>query len=299
MGMKAAVNASTMEYNAARDYDAVNSIEGDLDSGAISAGEKDNFKFEKPLKRILLACSILLAGELIWLFVITPCMPLNDVVIKGFDEMSRVAILEQAGIDSRSSFMSVNAREVKEALSAIPLVDSVDVLKHFPDSVEIIIRTRIPVATAVADVNGRMVPVFFDRGGVLFRIGSDGGAAASSAGFPVISGLAFEEVTPGLRMPEFLVPLFKELDTLRSNAPELLTAISEIHVDRKKYGDYELTLYPAYNPVKILIGRNMTEDSLRYLLLLLDVLGEKGVAADELDFRTGTASYRVRENGQK
>jgi cell division protein FtsQ len=281
-------------YNA--DYNTI--IEEDIGSIDSDAGEKDDFRFEKPLKRILLACSILLAGELLWLFVITPCMPLNDVVIKGMDGLSRVTVLERADIDSRSSFMSVNAREVKEALSALPLVESADVIKHFPDSVEIVLKARTPVAAAAAEVNGRMLPVFFDREGVLFGVGADG-ASGSIAGLPVISGLMFENAAPGLRMPEFLAPLFSDLDTLRSNAPELLAAISEIHVSRKKYGAYELTLYPANNPVKILMGRHITEDGLRYLLLLLDVLSERGAVPGELDFRAGTASYRVREDGQK
>jgi cell division protein FtsQ len=208
-----------------------------------------------------------------------------------------VTVLERAGIDSRSSFMSVNAREAKEALSAIPLVESADVIKHFPDSIEIVLKTRTPVAAALADVNGRTIPAFIDREGVLFSVGGDGGAAG--AGLPVISGLVFESVAPGLRMPEFLAPLFSDLDTLRSDAPELLAAISEVHVSRKKYGAYELTLYPANNPVKIRVGRHITEDGLRYLLLLLDVLNGKGTVPGELDFRTGTVSYRVREDGQK
>jgi cell division protein FtsQ len=296
MGIDVAAKASAMEYdaNVTRGYNAT--MEEAINSGV---DEKHDSSFEKSLRRILLACLVLLVGELLWLFVITPCMPLKDVVIKGLDGMSRMTILEKAGIEPQTSFMSVNAREVEQALSSIPLVGSADVIKHFPDSVEIVIKTRTPIATAVADVNNRTVPVFFDREGVLFSVGNDGGVATNSAGFPVISGLVFEKAAPGLRMPELLLPLFKDLDRLHSNAPELLSAISEIHVGRKKYGTYELTLYPAYNPVKIRMDAHITEDSLRYLLLLLDALGEKGVALAELDFRSGTASYRVRENGQK
>jgi cell division protein FtsQ len=297
MGMNVAAKVSAVEYEAgvARGFKAT-IIEEGIGSGIDG---KHGFKYEKTLKRILFACSVLLVGELLWLFVITPCMPLKDVSIRGLDRIPRMTILEKAGIDPRSSFMSVNAHIAEKALSTIPLVGSAQVIKHFPDSIEIIIKNRVPIATAVAEVNGRMLPVFFDGEGVLFSIGSDGGVVTSSAGFPVISGLAFEKAAPGLHMPELLLPLFKELDKLHSNAPELLSAISEVHVSRKKYGTYELTLYPAYNPVKIRIGAHITEDSLRYLLLLLDVLGEKGVVPDELDFRSGTASYRVRENGQK
>lgn len=279
-----------MEYKAAMGYDAA--IDENIDT--VGADEKENFKFEKPLKRILIACSILLAGELLWLFVISPCMPLSAVDVKGFDGISRIAVLEQAGIDSRSSFMSVNVVAAEEALSALPAVESARVIKHFPDSIEIVITNRVPVAAGTADMGGRTLPVFFDKDGVLFQIGQGGGAAVNPS-LPVISGLVFENIAPGLRLPEFLLPLFNELHTLRVDAPELLSTISEIQINKKKYDAYELTLYPVYNPARIRIGQRMTEDKLRYMLLLLDVLNEKGVALDELDFRTGTASYKVRE----
>ncbi|MDR3356621.1 MAG: FtsQ-type POTRA domain-containing protein [Spirochaetaceae bacterium] len=279
-----------MEYKAAMEYNAV--IDEELE--AADPEEKENFKFEKPLKRILAACSVLLAGELLWLFVISPCMPLGTVDIKGPGGISRAEVLEAAGIGPRSSFMSVNAAASEEALSAIPQIEAARVIKHFPDGVEISLTKRSAVAAAVTDMNGRAVPVFFDKEGVLFQIGRNGGQEADAA-LPVISGLVFENIRPGLRLPEFLSPLWKDLDALRTEAPELLSTISEIQISKKKYDAYELTLYPAYNPAKIRIGQHISEDKLRYMLLLLDVLNEKGVALDELDFRTGTASYTVRE----
>jgi cell division protein FtsQ len=284
-----------VEYKAAMEYNAA--IDEDIDSQVPGADEQENFKFEKPLKRILIGCLILLAGELLWLFVINPCMPLSSVKITGLDGVSRVTILELAGIDSRSSFMSVNAQAAEKALSALPLVETASVTRRFPDSVEIVIKNRTPVAAAAADINGRTLPVFFDREGVLFQIGSGGIKAAGS--LPVISGLVFENISAGLRLPEFLLPLFRDLDALRSGSPELYSIISEIHVNKKKYDEYDLTLYLVYNPVKIRIGKHITGDNMRYLPLLLDVLNREGVAVDELDFRTVTASYRISRNGQK
>ena len=278
----------TVEYKATMGYDAA------IDKDAVAAEEKENFKFEKPLKRVLAACSILLAGELLWLFVISPCMPLSSVDIKGLDGISRAAVLEQAGIGTRSSFMSVNAAAAEEALSALPMVKKARVIRHFPDSIEIFLTNRVPVAVGLADIDGRTLPVFFDKEAELFQIGQ-GSGASSGATLPVVSGLVFENIAPGLRLPEFLLPLFNELHTLRADAPELFATISEIQINKKKYDAYELILYPVYNTVRIRIGQHITEDNLRYMLLLLDVLNEKGVAFDDLDFRTGMASYKIRE----
>jgi cell division protein FtsQ len=281
-------------YRAARvkmQYDAT--INPGIDIEADETAEKDNFKFEKPLKRILLICSLILFGELIWLFVINPSMPLRTVDIKGLDGISRAVVLEQAGITSRSSFMSLNAQAVEISLARIPQIEKAELVKTFPDSVEIILTKRVPVAMSLAQINGRPVPLYFDRNGVLFKIGADG-LKTIPLSIPIISGIVFENVSEGLRLPPFLLPLFGDLDTILQSSPEILSAISEINVKRRQYGTYDLTLYPVNNPVKIRVGQNITEDGLRYLLLLMDVLKEEGLDVDEIDFRAGTASYRVK-----
>jgi hypothetical protein len=43
----------------------------------------------------------------------------------------------------------------------------------------------------------------------------------------------------------------------------------------------------------------LNEDKLRYMFLLLDVFAEKNINVEEIDFRTGTASYKIRgQNGR-
>jgi cell division protein FtsQ len=136
----------------------------------------------------------------------------------------------------------------------------------------------------------------FDRNGVIFQIGYGGGLAIPSH-LPILSGMAFENVRTGLRLPLFLVPLLKNISDLGEKSPHLLSVISEIHINKKTFDNYDLIIYPASSPVKIRMGAELKEESLRYMLLLLDVLNEKGIDVDEIDFRTGTASYTVNENG--
>jgi cell division protein FtsQ len=253
------------------------------------------FRFEKPLKRFLLLCSILLGGELIWLFIITPCVPLADVQVKTIDGLSRNTVLNRAGITSRSSYMSVNAKETEALLSHLPLVESARVVKHFPDSIEITLKGRTATAVSLAEIDGVTVPVFFDKNGVIFKIGATGEEAIPDT-IPLISGFIFENIRPGTRLPAFLTPLLADIETLKEKTPELLSVISEIHVKRKVYEGFEMVLYPAYNPVKIRLGSDLNEEILRYMLLILDVLQEKGVEpdADGIDFRTGTAAYTLK-----
>jgi cell division protein FtsQ len=98
-----------------------------------------------------------------------------------------------------------------------------------------------------------------------------------------------------MRLPPEFTPFLAALDRIRLSAPELLGAVSEIRVHQRPYDGYELVVYPAHHPVRVKIGAELNEEGLRYMMLVLDVLASRGIEADEIDFRTGTASYRTKE----
>jgi cell division protein FtsQ len=234
-----------------------------------------------------------LAGELIWLFAVNPALPLSVVEIRGIDSLDRRVVLGQAGITPRTSYFSFNAENAENMLGYIPQVGDVEIVKKFPDTVSIVLRERKSAALALAEVDGRQTLVVFDKNGVVFQIGEKGGLAIP-AHLPILSGMVFENVRTGLRLPPFLTPLIKNISDLGEKSPQLLSVISEIHIHKKTSDNYDLILYPMHSPVKIRMGAELTEESLRYMLLLLDVLKEKGIDVDEVDFRTGTASYTIR-----
>ncbi|GHT50209.1 hypothetical protein FACS1894102_5550 [Spirochaetia bacterium] len=257
-------------------------------------------KFERNLKRILIVCSILLGAELLWLFLITPCLPLSSVDVKTPDGISRGTVLAYSGINARSSYMSVDAQNIERKLSVLPLVESVKVIKSFPDSVSIILKGRNATAMSLAIIDGISVPVFFDKFGVIFKIGAASqhtvapGQEENILGekIPIISGLYFENIKLGTRLPAFLIPLLEDIQNLKDTVPELLSAISEIHINKKTYDGFDLVVYPAFDTVKIRMSSELSEANIRYMLLLLDVMNEKGMHPSEIDFRTGTASYK-------
>jgi cell division protein FtsQ len=266
----------------------------DTDEGG---GEEKKSRIERWLKKIFIICSCLLAGELIWLFAVNPTLPLTNIEIKGIEALDRRVVLNQAGVTARTSFFSFNAVDAKNMLAFIPQVESVEIIKKFPDTVSIILQERKAAALALATVEGRPEIVVFDKNGVIFQIGYEGGLAIP-AHLPILSGMVFENVRTGLRLPLFLVPLLKNISDLGEQSPQLLSVISEIHINKKTFDNYDLIIYPASSPVKIRMGAELKEESLRYMLLLLDVLDEKGIDVDEVDFRTGTASYTVKEKGE-
>ncbi|MDR2468616.1 MAG: FtsQ-type POTRA domain-containing protein [Spirochaetaceae bacterium] len=258
-------------------------------------GREESFRFEKPLMRVFIICSLLLLGELLWLFVIGPCMPLSAVDISGIDTLSRITVLDKAGITSRTSYFSFDIPKAEEGLLSIPQVARVEISKHFPDTVRIQLYGRSAAALSLTNVNGRIVPVIFDSEGVVFQIGDTGGGLARQGALPILSGLTFENVRTGLRLPDFLVPLLRSIKELKDTAPELLQAISEMQINKKTNDSFEVTLYPVQTPVRIKIGTILSAEKVSYALLLLDVLKERRIRVDEIDFRSGTASYKIRE----
>jgi cell division septal protein FtsQ len=251
------------------------------------------FKFEKLFKRLLFVCLLLLAGELLWLFLINPALPLSGINISGTDILDRRTILNEAGITERTSYLSFNASDAKAALEMIPQIESAEIIKKFPDTVNINLIKRKPTAVSLSDTAGRASIIVYDKNGVVFEI-SNVDATVTNKGLPIISGMVFENARLGMRLPSFLLPLLNDIHELGEKSPELLSVISEIRINKKTQNAYDLILWTAYSPVKIKLGSELKENDLSYMLLLLDVLKEKGIDVDYIDYRdyrSGTASY--------
>ena len=258
------------------------------------AAPRLNIAGEKKLKFFLAIIAVVLAAELIWLFGISPCMPLSKVSVSGIPGIDENAILALAGIGKHSSFMTINAETSETALLALPMIRSARVIKRFPNRVEIHLESRRAAAMAFAVYGERVFPAMIDGDGMVFNIGKEG---LMDESLPVISGLVLEEVYPGMKLPRIYNPLFARLEDLSRTAPELMATISEIKINHRNYDGYDLTLYPAHKGVRVRVSEDITEETLRYMLLMLDVLSGKSPHIEEIDFRTGTASYKEAYSG--
>jgi len=237
----------------------------------------------------IIIASIALAAELIWFLGVTPFKPFARINISGFSYYDQDSLLSYAGITPQSSFIFTNVREMESLISALPQIESARVFKRFPDKLEINLNTRRAAAFAFADAGGLTIPIVFDRQGVIFQIGNTG-QDVSTSDFPVISGLAIEQPVLGMRLPARFFPLLEELDSIRINAPELLSAVSEIHIDRKSSEGLDLTLFLLHHKIKVRLS-SLNEELLRYSLLVADVLAVREPEIDLIDFRGAIASY--------
>ena len=252
-------------------------------------------KIEKALRWIIIIALIILVGELIMIFIVNPCLPLSRVEVIGMPELDKKMILEKAGITSRSSYITVNPRIVEKRLQSLVVVDTVKVTKRFPDTVRITLEGRKAIAMSFGTIDGKVYPVFYDKQGLVFMIGNGNQNVAIPPSIPIISGILVEQPFLGMRLPATFNNLLHDLERISSSAPELLAAVSEIQINRNVFDRYDLTLYPVHNKVRIRIGNELTENMLRYVLLVVDVCVSRGVKVEEIDFRTGTASYTIKE----
>ena len=249
---------------------------------------------DRKLKIILSVITIVLGVELIWLFGISPCMPLSKIIVLGIPGIDENAVLALAGIGKQSSYMTINVKSAEEALLALPMVRSARVVKRFPNRVEVHLESRRAAAMAFVARGERIYPALIDGEGMVFNVGKEGFMDET---LPVISGLVLEGVYPGMKLPRMYNALFARLETLTRDAPELLATISEIKINHRNYDGYDLTLYPAHRGVRVRVSEDISEQTLRYMLLMLDVLSGKSPHIEEIDFRTGTASYKEAYSG--
>jgi cell division protein FtsQ len=254
------------------------------------AGENENHRgLEKGIKALIFAAAAVLVLELLWLLVISPCMPLSRIDVASFPGLERGEVLHRAGIGETASYISVNSRQAEKNLEMIREVESARVTRRFPNSLKILVVPRVAIAMAFTRIDGRQVPVYFDRHGVAFKTG---GSLQGIQSLPVISGLPLAEDKP---LSAMYLPLFASLDRIRFANPMLLGAVSEIRVNKKPFDGFDLVIYPVHSPIRVRLEPNLNEETLQYVMLMLDVFASKNSEVEEIDFRTETASYKLKE----
>ncbi|MDR3276246.1 MAG: FtsQ-type POTRA domain-containing protein [Treponema sp.] len=250
---------------------------------------------ERWLKRLSMVIAGILGAELIWLVGISPFMPLSEIEVNGISELDRAQILSQVGISSRSSYITVDVQAVQRSLESLYQVESALVIKRYPGTLRIVLTGRKPAAQTLLNLDSRVRPVVFDRQGTIIRIGEKGMDIDAGADIPIISGLVFDQVYLGMRLPVLFDPLLARLEWVNAASPELLAAVSEIRINRKEYDGFDLILYPVYQEVKFRVESGLDEDVLKYMVLIMDVFNRTGVQVDEVDLRSGAASYIEKE----
>ena len=196
---------------------------------------------------------------------------------------------------AQKNWINFSANDTRSLVSSVAGVEEVQVVKRFPDRVFITVKERVPVAMMFAVQGGRTVLVQVDKNGVLFPPSS----ATAHLSLPLISGIPIEHIPEGMRLPARFHALIGQISDIRSLSQNYFAGISEIHVVPKEYGNYELVLYPLHSRTRVLVDRQLNEDALQYMMVMLDVVNtlEKDVSA--IDLRYGSVVYYPRQNSDE
>lgn len=225
------------------------------------------------------------------LLLVFPAMRVTRLEIAGRTTLDREEVLRWAALHPVEYLATVDCQRIAVNLQAHPQVAEAEVSRLFPNGLRITITDRTPVAAVLATLDGKARAIGVDREGYAFR------ALPADSDVPVLSGIRFEGFRFGVRLPESLLPVLRSLEALRESDPGLLSAFSEIRLVRRPYGDLELLLYPLQYRIPVRTPAVLNEEMLRSIILVLDVVERQGLspAISELDFRTGTVVYRVKE----
>jgi cell division protein FtsQ len=202
-------------------------------------------------------------------------------------------ILKMAGIGSSESFFALDLEQVKIRLLRYPQIADVEVDKKFPDTLNLKIEGRVPLAVCLIESNGRVIPSAVDSNGVIFQIGK----SVSDLNLPVVSGIKISEARMGVVMPAPVLGFLNSLEELRKDSPAFFNSISEFQIIRKSNDDFEVLMYPQNYSIPVRVGNRISKDLFTYIILVLDVARQQGLSdsLQELDFRTDEVVYRIRE----
>ncbi len=242
------------------------------------------------LKILIGVLIVFLLAELSFYVIVVPTTSKINLILKGAPDIGYDELCSIAGLSGLEKWIDFNSASTASRLASNPLFESVIVEKTFPDRVTISVIERVAVAVAFGKINGRTVPLEIDRSGVAFRIGS----LTAGANLPLITGLTFENPVPGMRLHASLKPLLEQLSSLEMKNPVLLSSISEIKIESKTYGGYDLVVYPVHTPVRVRTDKALNEDALQYMMLVLDVVKDLSLNIDEIDIRAGTVAYKLK-----
>lgn len=244
----------------------------------------------KALKFVVGALCLILLVEVVLYTVIIPSKAPVKISFSGLQMYSPEEMCHILNTNSNQTWSSFDSALAAAVLADCSWIESVSVEKKFPDSVAISVKERVPVAATLLNINGKTIPVQIDESGVLFTAKT----GASISHLPLISGLPVESFNDGMRLPSIYKNFIEQLAKIQRLPQKYLATISEIHVNAKEYGGFDLILYPVHSHTRVLMDRTFSEDSLQYMVVVLDVVNSLGSNIYEIDLRYGSVSFRTR-----
>ncbi len=256
--------------------------------------EKGNTKKKDPritiAKIVVLILIVLLAIEAVFYTMVIPCLAPVKVQFSGLKTIPSSLLMQKLEDLGTVTWIEFDSSRAVDSLSSFSSIESVSVDKIFPDKVLISIKERKPVAKTIVNINDRSTTVQISENGVLF---TNTTSVSADSNIPLISGLPVDGMQLGMRFPSKFRPLMAQIAAIGALPQKYFSAISEIQVLQKEYGNYELVLYPVQSHVRVLADRSLNEEALKRMLVILDVVNSIELNVSEIDLRYGSISYKA------
>lgn len=254
-----------------------------------SRNKSNVLKKTRTIKILVLVLSVLLVLEALIYAIIIPCSNPVQISFAGNKNLNLNQLYASAGSEIQNTWIKFDSNAFASSLNSNAAIESVEVEKRFPDKVLVTIHERIPVAASLVNIDGKTVPVQIDKNGVLFSINNE----IPSTDIPLVTGLVFDSITEGTRLHPKLRPIMEQIEAIQRENSGYFSVISEIRVIPKEYGDYELIIYPIHSSIRVRTDRTLTEESLQYVMVALDVTESINQNVKEIDLRHGSISFRT------
>ena len=245
----------------------------------------------KIIKIIFCILCLILFGELIIYKYIMPSFESPKVTVNGQKNYSAEEIAIKLLPMNSTSWFDFDIDQAVSLLSSEPGIEKVIIEKKFPDKIFIDVVERDPVAVTFIEENGRTNPVQIDKNGVLFALKNN--EVLNTNEIPIISGLSVEHMSGGMRISSKYRPLIEQILKIKEMGKNYFAGISEICVLPKETGTYELELIPSQSKTPMAVFP-LTEDTLKYMMVVLDVIKLLDADVPELDLRYGSVSCKIR-----
>jgi cell division protein FtsQ len=213
------------------------------------------------------------------IFVAFEVLHLRKIAVTGCETRSQDEIISLSGLETGVSIFNVDTQKVKDALSADPYIDPVDVSVVYPDSVEITIKERKEAAYIKKDDSLLII----DSEGWLLRILS----GTDTVSYPEVRGAKLDELTVGKRISS--TDTF-QLDVLsRVLAQAGASEVGIKSADITYAADVVLEINDGYT---VEIGDDtQLEEKFRMLKSAMNELKELGKAGGIIDVASVTNAY--------
>lgn len=260
-----------------------------VDSRDFVSKKESAKKSSLALKILMVVFVALLLIEGVVYFVVLPALSLPKISWVGLSSVSELEAFELLGEVRTQSWVEFDREKAVSKLLTAPYVEEVEITKTLPNKISVKVVERKPIAMAFITQGDKTETVQIDKKGVIFQQ-----SEKTDSALPLISGIPIENIPEGMRIPEKFIPLMEQIDSIRALKQNYFAAVSEIHVVPKEYGNYELVLYPLHSRTRILTDRLLSEDSLKYMIVMLDVVNALEPNVTEIDLRYGAVSYRTK-----